>query len=207
MKRLMIAATVTAISTTAAFAAMEIADLDTDGDRFVSKEELMVALPNFDATFFDEIDTNGDNRISSEEFYTTEAQDIMARASSAEMQLKADTDGDGFVSYEELNAMVPMFAQSDFDEIDTNSDNRLSADELNAPGAWSLIQGEAAAATTMDIASMDTNNDNFVTYDELAVAFPKVPEATFNDIDTNDDGRLSANELNAPDARTMLNEY
>ncbi|WP_226782628.1 EF-hand domain-containing protein [Oceaniglobus trochenteri] len=209
MKRFMITAAAAALTTTAAFAAVDMGSLDTDGDNFASKAEVMAAYPNFDPTFFDDIDANDDNRLSAPELNNAEAQDIFARAaaSGGSTNVMADADGDGFVSKEELMAAVPNFMESDFDSLDTNDDNRLSAQELDAPGAAELINSQGAVGTTMGLADLDTNGDNFLDFAELSAGFSGIMQESFNDIDTNDDGRISANELEAPGARSMLAEY
>jgi len=207
MKRFMMTAAVTALTGTVALAAVDVSDLDINGDSFVSMDELLVAYPNFDASFFDEIDTNDDGRIDSQELYEIEAQNILARTTAPQTNLMADMNNDGFVTFEELTTEIPGFSQYDFETLDSNDDGRLDFTEVQAPGASAIINGEQAAVTTIDLDSIDTDGDRFLSYGELLIGFPDVPQIGFDEIDLNDDGRLDFTELNSPGARTMLNKY
>lgn len=124
---------------------VDVTALDVDGDGFVSEMELTAGYPDFDPTFFDEIDTNDDGRIAPEEFNTSEAQTIISRyepqtASAQTWDIGSlDTDGDGFVSEEELTARFPDFDMTFFDEIDTNDDGRIAPDEINTSEAQTIL--------------------------------------------------------------------
>jgi len=207
MKRMMIAATIAALSTSVAFAATDIADIDIDGDGLVSEAELYTAYPKFDKNFFGDIDMNDDGRLDSDELYAIPAQNAIARATADNSTLMADIDGDGFVTLEELTTIVPGFSNIDFDSLDTNDDNRLTAVEMSAEGASALINGETAVEMAVQMDVLDTDKDQFLTYSELLAGFPDVPQVGFDDIDTNDDNRVSSKEYYSDGARNMLNQY
>lgn len=61
---------------------LTIMQVDTDGDFFASKEELMASFPNLSDTDFRRIDANNDNRVNSREYYASEAQVILDRSGS-----------------------------------------------------------------------------------------------------------------------------
>ncbi len=208
MKRIAITAAATALSATALFAATDIGMLDTDGDNFVSKTELMTAFPEFDASFFDEIDANRDNRLSAAELETAGAQTILSRyGAEAQSNMPAEAGASGFESYAEMAAMYPAMTQIDFDEIDENNDGRLSAAELQTPMGNEIIARIDVTTTVPGVGSMDTDGDNFVSFEELQVVYPKVPQLEFDSVDANTDGRLDSEELSGADALAMLNRY
>lgn len=211
MKRFVIAAAATALSTTAVFAAMSMGDVDTDGDNFASMAEIAAAYPGFNQIEFNNIDVNSDSRISNDELLKPESQAILTRYEMNEQggssMVMADANGDGFVSLEELTAAIPGFIKQDFDDIDINSDNRLSADEMDTGEAATIFARSSAPDNSMDLMSLDADGDNFLTFEELSVGYPNLPELEFKNIDTNNDSRLDSSELQAPDAVTTLGSY
>lgn len=214
MKRFMISVAAGALSTTAAFAASDIATLDANGDGFADMAEVMAVYPGFAEVDFETIDTNDDDRLSSDEILTGEAQEIFNRSdASLNGIVRADANQDGFITFEEMMAVAPEFSRTDFDSIDTNSDNRISTAEIRDPEAVAILdrqpslQQGGVMSGTMDFASLDVDGDEFLTYAELAVGYPNVPQDAFDDLDENDDGRLSSEEFNAPEASAELNSY
>lgn len=114
--------------------------LDPDSDGFMSYDDLVRVHPSLTRNSFQEIDTNGDNRLSYAEFYTSETQTALAQCSESNFLDLADmdTNGDRFLSMGELKGGYPKVTNADFDTIDLNNDNRISAVELLAPTAECL---------------------------------------------------------------------
>jgi hypothetical protein len=112
-----------------------VGDIDKDGDGFASSAEMMAAYVGLTQEEFVSIDTNADGRVSPEELYASDAQQIVKEYAPggspvAEVSM-FDKNGDYFASFEEIQAVFPTFEKSDFVEVDTNGDNRISQEEFN----------------------------------------------------------------------------
>ncbi|MGR3540211.1 MAG: hypothetical protein ACU0BS_02105 [Hasllibacter sp.] len=64
-----------------------------------------------------------------------------------------------------------------------------------------------AALAVQDIADVDLNGDGFASFFELRASYPGMQRVFFDDVDTNDDNRVDASELLAPEAQTVLSRY
>lgn len=69
------------------------------------------------------------------------------------------------------------------------------------------LLASATAATAMEGLDLDINRDGFATKDEIAQILGGFSASDFNSLDTNDDGRLSAPELQAPGTRGIIGRY
>jgi Ca2+-binding EF-hand superfamily protein len=157
-----------------------------------------------------DLDTDGDGALSTEE--------IGKAGKHAKDILKADANGDGVVSQDELlsditkkmqNGMMPPMgmqpnaddmASKIIDDLDTNGDGVLSADEISKAGK--LAQ---------NILGADANGDGVVTKDELVADITKkmashqagmqqhrarhMAHRIMDELDTNGDGNLSTDEI------------
>lgn len=210
MKRLMTSTAIAMIAASAAMAATDIKDVDMTGDAFVGYEELKLTFPKVSEQFFDQIDTNDDNRISSEELLEPDAQDILARYTMVGMDERAqvvlDANHDRFVSKEEFVNVFPSFTEIDFEEMDANNDNRASYAEIYATDAQNII-ARYYGDTVRGIADIDTNGDRFADFEEMANAFSGITNESLEEIDTNNDNRVSSVELYANDAQQIVARY
>ena len=110
---------------------------DISGGAFVSEGQLTAAYPGLSAAEFDLIDANNDNRVSSTEIYASDAQDILNKHESGQGILVSldvvDTDGSGFASLAELQAVYPGTTANDLRIFDVNRDGRIAFNEFYAP--------------------------------------------------------------------------
>ncbi len=102
--------------------------VDTDGDGTISKAEAEANAPRL-ARDFDKVDASHDGKITREELQAAGKQARHARGK--EWWEKVDTDGDGAVSRAEAEANAPRLAKK-FDKIDSNSDGKITPEELKA---------------------------------------------------------------------------
>ena len=117
-----------------------IRTVDTDGDNFITWEEMSRAYPTMTQVNFQSADQNNDGRLSYGEYYDEKTQIAIAQCVPSTFRDLASMDGDGdkFLTMDELKVGYPKATASDFNTIDLNSDNRISALELLAPTAQCL---------------------------------------------------------------------
>lgn len=65
----------------------------------------------------------------------------------------------------------------------------------------------ASAASAMQATDLDINGDGFASISEVRAIFPGFTSSDFRSIDTNDDRRLSSNELKASDTQGLIKKY
>lgn len=120
-----------------------LSDIDTNGDRFASREELNAVYNGLGDNEFREIDVNRDNRVSSTELYRPMAQAFLTRYEMGGRDLitimQVDIDDDAFASFSELQAVYSKLSQQDFHLIDNNGDNRVSSTEYYTSEAQSIL--------------------------------------------------------------------
>lgn len=117
--------------------------MDISGGSFVSRSELSAAYPGLHPEEFDIIDTNNDQRVSSVELYAPAAQGILNLYEGFENTLvsmdRVDSDGSGFASLAELQAVYGHLTSNDLLDIDVNRDGRISFTEFYAPNASGVL--------------------------------------------------------------------
>jgi Ca2+-binding EF-hand superfamily protein len=166
------------------------------------------------------LDTDGDGALSTEE--------IGKAGKFAKQLLKADANGDGIVTQDELlsditkkmgSGMMPLMgmqplsaddmASQIIKELDTNGDGVLSADEISKTGK-----------RAQNIIGADANGDGVVTKDELTADIQKnmasrqahmhhhgagaIAAKIMDELDTNGDGSLSTDEINSSGSSAQI---
>lgn len=131
---------------------------------------------------------------------------LAATAASAMSLDTFDRNGDRFVSFAEVTAVNPAVNRNEFRELDINRDRRLSAVELNAPGAEVILdRGTQSNGTVRSVA--DLSGGAFVSEGQLKAAYPGLSSSDFDRIDANNDNRVSSVEIYAAAAQDILNQH
>jgi len=103
---------------------------DKDGDGKVSRAEANAASSDRANAWFDKLDLNKDGYITSDEMrQARETRRGEMRGKFDEHFKAADTNGDGQLSLDEVQAKMPGLAER-FSTLDTNKDGLLSREEL-----------------------------------------------------------------------------
>jgi Ca2+-binding EF-hand superfamily protein len=100
---------------------------------------------------------------------------------------RIDTNADGIVDFQELQAVNPDLTLDEFNRIDTNSDGQLVSEEL------------ATAFTAKMMKRLDADGDGAVTREEMENAGPprRDPAERFQEFDADGDGKLNESEFTA----------
>lgn len=200
MKLLALTASVVALSATGALPAMTTASFDTDGDRFVTYAEASAVLPTLTASDFRNLDINDDRRLSSNEVTGPDAQVVFLRHADRMNYLRSitgiDSDGDNFASFAELAAAYPGLRQTDFDDIDSNDDRRVSRNELNSDVTQTVLtRYQDGSSILVSLDNIDLDGSGFASINELMDKYPGLSVSDFHVIDRNRDNRVSFEEL------------
>ena len=103
---------------------------DTDHDGRVSRAEYDAAASQRRGDWFDKLDLNKDGYITQDEMrQARETRHANMRGHMDEKFKEADTNGDGQLSLDEVQAKMPRLA-SRFNELDTDKNGLLSKEEL-----------------------------------------------------------------------------
>ncbi len=161
------------------------AKLDSNSDNAISEEEMIAAFGSTDgAAKFAEADTDGDGSVTATELKTAMESGRQTQMSK-ELFAKLDTNSDGSISEEE---MISVFGSTDgaskFAAADTDSDGSVTLDELKTamgnsteamgpppppppPGGAGGIGAENSSGSTSVFSAIDTNGDGTISEDEL----------------------------------------
>lgn len=106
---------------------------------------------------------------------------------------RLDTNHDGAISKEEAAAGAQSRVDRMFANLDTNHDGLITQEELRAAAEARRAEMKEKAAARFK--SADKNGDGFLSKDEAA-ALPRLARH-FDDLDTNKDGMLTPEEIEA----------
>ncbi|MGR9465991.1 EF-hand domain-containing protein [Rhizobium leguminosarum] len=179
---------------------MDVAQLDSDGDGYVSKAEFVAARPSDVSedqagTLFDSFDSEGSGSLSVDALTEAMSAQQSERAEGppppppsddddlASLLSDLDTDGDGLVSKAEFVASRPSDVSEEqagtlFDSFDSEGSGSLSVDALTeAMSAQQSERPEGPPSADEDqfaslLSDLDTDGDGLVTLDEFMASKP-----------------------------------
>jgi hypothetical protein len=106
--------------------------------------------------------------------------------------MRADKDGDGKVSRAEAEAAATARTSDWFDKLDLNKDGYVTQDEIRQ--ARDTRREKMHEAFDQRFEEADTNSDGKLSMDEVQAKMPRLAQR-FNTLDTDRDGFLSKEEL------------
>ena len=117
------------------------------------------------------------------------------RADSPHDVMRADTDGDGRISRAEAAAAGAERSNEWFDKLDLNKDGYITADEMKqAHATRNNMHGDMRQKMEERFKEADTNGDGQLSLDEVQAKMPKLAER-FSELDTDKNGQLTKEEL------------
>jgi EF-hand domain pair/EF hand len=110
--------------------------------------------------------------------------------------MRADTDGDGRVSRAEATAAGAERSGEWFDKLDLNKDGYVTPDEIKQARETRTANMHEAMKEKMDerFKEADTNGDGQLSLEEVQAKMPRLAER-FTTLDTDKNGQLSKEEL------------
>jgi Ca2+-binding EF-hand superfamily protein len=149
-------------------------------------------------------DIDGDDAISPADLTRqTELNEALRRANRLSTILRADLDGDGAVSRDELEQFAAaqpsgMFPVAELMRFDRDQDGRLDWSELVAYAQAGAASGASAPPIYQAMMALDEDHDGKTTWDE----YRRFAERFFQAVDTDHDGTISREEIEANRQRT-----
>lgn len=112
------------------------AKIDRNNDGVVDFSEMQAVHPELTIEEFNKMDTNSDGQLDSDERHAAHVARLMERI---------DTDGDGAISPEEMEAFGPPRPDSagQFQKFDANGDGKLTQEEFRVMNEQMRKQHEA----------------------------------------------------------------
>lgn len=153
-----------------------IKQADKDGDGKVTFDELKAVKPELTQEQFSKLDRNKDGVLTKADI----VPNILA------LVKKADKDGDGKVTFEELQAIRPKLTEEQFAKLDRNGDGVISKADAPRPPLADLIK------------KADKDQDGKVSFKDLKTVAPGMTPERFARLDRNKDGVLTKED--APQA-------
>ena len=174
----------------------EFGQLDQDGDGFLSFDEYRKfrksKAPDPKAEM-NKLDADGDDKLTLQEYLA----DKSARIACRRTFLRHDTNEDGLLTLDELKRPVAGVKQSPrtlFKMRDDDQDGQLTVVEFNL---W-REEPEKIRAGEAEFTRHDEDGDGFLTFEEFQftpTAGPPSQEALFEKMDSDDDSRLTPDDL------------
>lgn len=177
---------------------------DQNGDGIISYDEAVESLPGMTDDRFERMDANADRRLDAGELQR--GRRGSAGRSSQERFNEADTNQDGKLSREELQANVPRFPLDRFDDVDTDGDGGLTAEELEQSRMRAARSGTHRGPLASLLHQMDRDKNGEVSFEEFRAVRPDMDEERFSRADRDRSGGIDEEELLAATRRRTPEE-
>lgn len=150
--------------------------IDTNGDGAIDLPELQAVRPNATIEQFNAADTDHNGLLSREE---------MRAAARAMRGPPIDTNNDGAISFEELQAQRPNVTPEQFAALDADQSGALTREEIRSGMGRQIFK------------RLDADSSGGISFSELAARMPQMTQERFDKLDKDANGQLSQGELSA----------
>jgi len=149
---------------------------DTNGDGSIDLAELQALRPNATVDQFNAADKDHNGLLSREEL-----RDVAREMRGPPL----DTNKDGAISFEELQAQRPNVTQEQFAGLDADKNGTLNREEIRSGMGRRIFS------------RLDGDSSGGISFDELAKRMPQLSQERFTKLDKDGNGQLSQGELSS----------
>jgi hypothetical protein len=190
---------------TASFAAeADISAVDRNNDGIGSFAEFRLRYPTMTRADYAVLDIDGDGVVVDAELSVGESQLLLESFGDAfaEIDVTADIDADGEISYNELVTLTPGFPTDQYASLDFNGDGTLDLVEYNSAEAQAIISAWEETVVFIRVEDHDANGDGILDDAELASAIPGYEPGDLELIPT-EPGATAGRNMYRPIARVV----
>jgi Ca2+-binding EF-hand superfamily protein len=149
--------------------------IDANGDGSIDLGELQAVRPNTTVEQFNRADADHNGLLSRDEL----------RAAGRGMRQHIDTNNDGAISFEELQAQRPNITPEQFAALDADHNGTLNREEARSGMGREIFR------------RLDSDNSGGISFEEVAARMPRLTQERFTKLDRDGNGQLSQGELAA----------
>ena len=184
-----------------------IGSLDTDGDGSLSQDEVANAVGASSTDIsskFAKLDSNGDGKLSQGELSSA----LDSAVNSAGGPPQGGPPPGVHHGHHHHGGMAKQEASDLVSQLDTNGDGTVSLDELNAGSAAATSSTSTSSSTDASTSTGTTTADATSTTGATTTSTASTDMSkTFASVDANGDGQLSLNELTKALAQAMAQQH